>query len=103
MKEIDYPEVRRRIHISQILALIGDFHIRGKNPQWYGRCPLGCCLEPRCCSYEMVKSLWNCHRCGEGGNQLDLFCKVTGATLYVAAVWLCNFYEEPVPYLPGSK
>lgn len=96
---IDYAKVRERIHIMHVLALLGDFFIRGNAPNWYGRCPLGCCKHPRCCSYEMVKSLWNCHKCGEGGNQLDLFVRVSGMSLYDAARWLCIFYDQEVPYL----
>lgn len=111
MPMIDFAEVRRLISLSDVLNLLGIRPACRGGPRAYGPCPLRCAasdaLPPgsryrqRCCSYDLDRGFWRCHRCGHGGNQLDLYAQVYGITTYNAAMRLCAALLTSTPWKEG--
>ncbi len=102
MPLINYAEVRQRISLERVLFLLGYNSLRKQGGHHYGRCPLGCSSDRRVCSFDLERGLWRCHKCQEGGNQLDLYAHRKSAYLYSAALLLCEAAGIPVPWLLQS-
>lgn len=102
MPKISYAEVRQQVNIEEVLAFIGYVCLTSIGRKWVGQCPLRCCDSLRCCSFKLPRSLWYCHKCHRGGNQLDLYAQVRGLSLYPAAVALCERAGIAVPYLTNA-
>ena len=48
------------------------------------------------------RGVWQCFRCGAGGNALDLWARATGQPLYAAVLELYRRLGRPVPWLRGT-
>ena len=82
--------------------------VRRGADQLRGPCPIhrSASAESRSFSVNIRKNAFRCFTCGATGNQLDLWSKVHGLTLFDAAVDLCDRLHLAVPWLattPGSS
>jgi DNA primase len=103
MPGIDYRELRARIRLAEVLALLGYRPQRIDGQQWRGPCPLHGSARPRSRSFaaHLGKNVYHCFRCGAAGNVLDLWMAYSGQTLHAAALDLCRRLGQDVPWLPG--
>jgi len=99
MPLVDFRLVRELISMEEVLCLIEYPSWVGRWPQFKGRCPLRCSNRKHCCSINLEKRIWNCHRCKQGGNHLDLYARVKGLPIHAAAIELCNRTGRSVPWL----
>ncbi len=99
MPGIDYPRLRRRLSLAQVLDLVGFTATTRRGPQRRGPCPAHGSTTPRSRSFaaHLEKNCWHCFRCGAGGNALDLYLAVTGLPVYAGALELCARLQLPVP------
>jgi hypothetical protein len=94
---IDYPELKRIVTLEEVLKLENISLLPGTGRKRYGPCPLGCCSHSRAASYDMLRKLWFCHKCKQGGNQLELYARAGGANLYEASLLLCVALNITIP------
>jgi hypothetical protein len=103
MPGLDYAELRRRLSMRRVLALLNYQPTTCRGDQWRGPCPL--CGPPmsgvrdRCFSVHVGRHVFHCHRCGASGNALDLWHLLTSLPLHAAALDLCQRLQEPPPWL----
>jgi DNA primase len=103
MPGIDYRELRARIRVAEVLALL-DYRPQWiKGEQWRGPCPLHGSTRVRSRSFaaHLGKNVYHCFRCGAAGNVLDLWMAYTGQKLHAAALDLCRRLGQDVPWLPS--
>ena len=86
---IDFEAVKSRIGIAAVLTLLG---IEATKVQHRGACPLHGSTRgtSRCFSANGPKNVFNCFKCGQSGNALELWAKATQQTPYDAAIDLCG-------------
>lgn len=88
--------------MRHVLGLIGYEPATRRGSQWRGHCPI-CrhgtnAVDERSFSVDVHRNLFQCFRCGRSGNQLDLWCQLSGLSLYPATRDLCRrFGLEPIP------
>jgi hypothetical protein len=99
MPMIDFRKVRKLVTLEDVLILLGHPFRSRSVSRAYGPCPLGCCDRRRCCSFNLERSLWCCHRCGLGGSALDLWAAAKTTTIYAAAAELCQIKGVRLPLL----
>lgn len=82
---IDFDAVKSRIGIAAVLKLLG---IEATKSRHRGCCPLHGSTRgtSRCFSASQEKNVFNCFKCGQSGNALELWAKATGQTPYDAAI-----------------
>lgn len=90
MPLIDFAEVRKLVSLETVMELLGLGTPQKMGRNSYGRCPLGCSSHPRCCSFDFQRGLWNCWKCHQGGDQLNLYAARLSTTVYTAALELCQ-------------
>ena len=96
MNGLDYAAIRQRIPIRCVLLLFAYEPTHRRGHQWRGPCPLPGCppsadtSNRRCFSVNVQRHLFRCFRCGRSGNQLDLWARATGLSLYPATLDLCQ-------------
>ena len=116
MPGICFAEVRARIALADVLALIGFVpcvDLRGSGGR--GPCPVHHSATPssRSFSANLRLHIYRCFKCGSTGNQLDLYASVTGLSVFEAAITLCeelhceipwviNEHTDPAPSCPAS-
>jgi transposase InsO family protein len=85
---IDFEAVKSRIGIVAVLKLLG---IEVTKVQHRGACPLHGSTRgtARCFSANCQKNVFQCFKCGQSGNALELWAKATQQTPYDAALDLC--------------
>ena len=91
---IDFGKIREQISLEEVLRLIGYTFLVKTKWRCYGRCPLHCCAASRAASFYLPKNLWFCHRCKQGGNQLDLYLRVRNMNEYDAVLDLLRRSES---------
>lgn len=98
---IDYAELRRQVSISQVLELIGWKPVKSMGGQLRGPCPIHRSEREnsRIFSVNLKKNAFQCFKCGEKGNQLDLYVAVTGLPLYEVSLDLCDRLGIDVPWI----
>ncbi len=97
MPGVDFSELRRRISLRHVLALL-DFHpIRSSKSQFRGRCPFGCSDSVRSFVAYLESNRYYCFSCRRCGNPLDLWATVKQLPLYEAATDLCRRLHIDVP------
>jgi len=97
---IDYAELRRCVSIRQVLNLISWRPVKAKGDQQRGPCPIhhSGSETSTIFSVNLKRNAFQCFKCGEKGNQLDLYVAVTGLPIYEAALDLCEKAGIEVPY-----
>jgi hypothetical protein len=80
MPGIDYRQARADVRLAEVLELLDFEPTAGGHGQVRGRCPV--------------------HRCGAGGNALDLWSKVTRQPLHAAVIDLYTRLGREVPWVP---
>jgi DNA primase len=105
MPGIDFAELRRRLHVNQVLELLDFVPRQRQGNQVRGPCPVHGSRAPRSRSFaaHLGRHCWHCFRCGAGGNALDLWAAVTRRPLYQAALDLCCRLHLEVPWLPARR
>lgn len=106
MAGVDFLAVRESVSMASVLALL-NFSPNGVDGEQYrGPCPIHGSNSPgsRSFSVNLAKNAYRCFTCGSAGNQLDLWAKVRGLSLYDAAIDLCERSNVAVPWCgaPGS-
>jgi DNA primase len=104
MPGIHFAEVRARITLADVLALIGFVPGATCGVQVRGPCPVHHSATPssRSFSANLGLNIYKCFKCGSCGNQLDLYAAVTGLSLFEAAVTLCEQLHRDVPWMVGE-
>jgi DNA primase len=102
MPGIDYRQARACLPLAEVLQLLGFEATAHESGQERGPCPVHKSRTPRSRSFaaHLRKNLWHCHRCGAGGNALDLWVAVTRQPLHAAVIDLCTRLGREVPWLP---
>jgi len=102
MAGIDFTELRRRLHLGQVLELLGFVPSVRRGAQVRGPCPVHGSRTPTSRSFaaHLERQCWHCFRCGAHGNALDLWSAVTKRPLYEAALDLCQRLHLGIPWLP---
>ena len=99
MPSIDFAELRRRVSISRVLALVGFRVVRISGAELRGPCPIhgphSC--QSRSFAANIEKNVFRCFRCGAGGNALDLWAAIHKTDVYRAAMSLCEQLAIEVP------
>jgi DNA primase len=105
MPGIDYAQLRRQVHLGQVLDLLDFVPTQHQENQVRGPCPVHGSHTPRSRSFaaHLGRHCWQCFVCGAGGNALDLWAAVTRLPLYQAALDLCRRLHLEVPWLPVRR
>ena len=105
MPRLDYRALRAQIPIRALLAELHYAPLRIRGDQWRGPCPLHCSHDRSdpCFSVHVRKHVFFCHRCGRGGNQLDLWAMATQRSLYQASLNLCHRLNLVSPLLSAIR
>jgi len=106
-RAIDFPELRRRVSIAQVLDVV-KFQPRSRSgAQLRGPCPVhrSTSEKSRAFSVNLERNVFQCFKpaCGAKGNQLDLYAAVTGLPVYEAAIELCEKLGIDMPWKEGPK
>jgi DNA primase len=98
MAGIDFALVRSKTSIAEVLGLVGYRPSAIAPDQWRGPCPIhGSSAKSRSFSVNTQRNLYQCFKCGSGGNQLDLWAALTRQSLYEATIDLCNRLHLEIP------
>lgn len=90
-KRIDFRAVRQIVTMAQVLELLDWRSTGGRGDQLRGPCVLHASeATSRSFSVNLAKHAFRCFKCGEEGNQLDLYAKATKLSLREAAFELCR-------------
>jgi len=102
MPSIDFAELRRRVSISRVLALVGFRPVRISGAELRGPCPIhgSHSCHSRSFAANIERNVFRCFHCGAGGNALDLWVAVNHTDIYRAAISLC---EQLAMELPEKK
>jgi hypothetical protein len=109
MNHLDYAAIRQRVPIRCVLLLLTYEPTCRRGHQWRGPCPLPGCYpsadtsKERCFSINVQRHLFRCFRCGQSGNQLDLWAHATGLSLYPATLDLCHRLSIVPVYLNNPQ
>lgn len=95
---IDFEAVKSRVGIASVLELLS---VEVTKVQHRGPCPLHGSTHgtARCFSANLEKNVFQCFKCGQSGNALDLWSKATRQTPYDAAIDLCKRLGIELPTL----
>jgi hypothetical protein len=94
---IDFRTLRERVSMGEVLELLQYRPLWKSGSQLRGPCPIhGSSPNSRSLSVNL-RGAFQCFKCGEKGNQLDLWMKVTNLPLREAALLLCQKLGIPPP------
>lgn len=102
MPAIDYRQLRRKISMAEVLALLGFQAASRQGDQLRGPCPIpGCrCPSQRSFSAHLTRQIYHCFACNSHGNPLDLWAAARQMPLHAAALELCQAAALVPPHLP---
>jgi len=107
MAGIDYATLRQRIAMRRVLELIDYRPTARHGDQWRGPCPITDHAPARdhdhCFSVHLTRNAFQCFRCQQSGNQLDLWAAITQRPLYPASIDLCHQAGMEVPLTPSFR
>jgi DNA primase len=98
---VDFQVVPSRVPMARVLELLG-FEVRHRRgSQIHGPCPVHQSQSKRSRSFSVniASGLCCCHKCGFAGNQIQLWAKTKGMTVYAAAIDLCKRAGVDVPWV----
>jgi DNA primase len=92
MAAIDYRGLRQLVTIEQVLTLAAFEACESTGPQVRGPCPIHRSSSPtsRSFSANLAKHTFQCFKCGQRGNQLDLWMAITKLPIHDAASDHCK-------------
>jgi DNA primase len=92
MTAIDYRELRQLVSMEQVLRLAAFEENESAGPQLRGPCPIHQSTSPtsRSFSANLAKHTFQCFKCGQKGNQLDLWIAITKLPIHEAGLDLCR-------------
>jgi DNA primase len=99
MPWIDYPAVRRRIPMTQVLELLSWKPHSRRGDQLRGPCPIHGGDPRPVFAVHLGKQMYFCHQCRSGGDQLQLWQEIDERPLYPATLALCRAAGIDVPWL----
>ncbi len=101
MPGIDYQQLRRKLHMRQVLDLIGFQATWRRGPQLRGQCPIPGCRSAsgRSFSVHLTRQVYHCFACRSCGNMLDLWAAIYTLSIYQAALDLCRVTNLDPPRL----
>jgi hypothetical protein len=101
MPGIHFAEARARLALADVLDLLGFTPCESSRDQVRGSCPVHHSISPssRSFSANLKRHIYRCFKCGSCGNQLDLYAKATGLSLFEATVALCEQLHREVPWM----
>jgi DNA primase len=99
MPGIDFAQVRVRISLLDVLALL-DFHpLRCAGNRLRGPCPFACGLSGRSFVAYLDTDRYYCFSCHRSGNSLDLWAAARHLTIYEATHDLCRRLRIEAPLI----
>ena len=101
MPGVDFRAVQSLAPMVKVLELVGFVATSVSGDQLHGPCPVHQSQSPRSRSFSVnvAKGVCKCHKCGFAGNQLQLWARLKGLTVYEAAVDLCQRSGVQVPWI----
>ena len=99
MGGIDFRKVRSSISMQEVLDLLRFVPVARVGDQVRGPCPLhGSGSDgSRVFSIHLTKNTFQCFKCKQSGNHLDLWASATSQRLYDAGLDLCRRLGREVP------
>lgn len=101
MPGIDFQQLRQRITIEHVLALLDFECTQCRSEQWYGYCPLheSETKHRRALSVNLARNCYYCHKCGSRGDQFKLWSEATQLPLHTATIELCKQLGLEIPWI----
>jgi DNA primase len=101
MPGLDFERLRSEIPMRDVLDLLHFVAVNGRGDQLYGPCPLHPPEQERsrCFSVNLNTARFHCHRCGQCGNQLEIWAAATKKPIYDAAIELCQRLSKEPPWI----
>jgi len=101
MPLLDLRRARAEVRLEDVLRLLDWRARRRLGAQVRGACPVHRSQSPTSCvfSAQLERGIWQCFRCGAGGNALDLWAQVTGQGIYQAVLDLYRRLGRALPWL----
>ena len=101
MPGVDFRAVQSLVPMAKVLELVGFVASSASDDQLHGPCPVDQSQwrRSRSFSVNVGKGVCKCHKCGFAGNQLQLWAKLKGLSVYEAAVDLCQRSGVQVPWI----
>ena len=101
MPGVDFPLLRERITMQEVLRLLQFEPTVRRGDQWRGPCPVHGSSNPGSRSFSVNVRLgrYHCFGCGSRGHALELWSAVHGVSLYTAAVELCELLGLEIPWV----
>jgi len=101
MPGIDFQAVRQAVPMARVLELL-QFKPSGRNGhEVRGPCPVHGSTSPgsRTFAANTAKHTYQCFKCNDSGNQLDLWAATKKLSLYKASIDLCEAAGVEVPWV----
>jgi DNA primase len=104
MPAIHFAEVRAKIALAEVLDLLGFVPCESSGDQVRGPCPVhpATSAKSRSFSANLKRNIYKCFKCGSCGNQLDLYARARGLSLFEAAVALCEQLDREIPWISAG-
>jgi len=90
MPGIDFDDVRKRVSILDVLALLEFRPVRGAGCCLRGPCPFACGSSPRDFAAYLDTNRYQCFRCRRSGNAIELWAAIRRLTFSAAAEDVCR-------------
>ena len=101
MPGVDFSALQGQVPMAWVLELVGFVPRSAAGDRLRGPCPVHGSQWPRSRSFSvhLGKGLCYCHKCGFGGNQIQLWAGVRELRVYEAAVDLRHRLGIDVPWI----
>jgi DNA primase len=101
MPGVDFSAVQSLVPLVKVLRLVGFVAHAVSGDQLHGPCPVHKSKSrgSRSFSVNLGKGLCKCHKCEFAGNQIQLWARFKGVSVYEAAVDLCERTGVEVPWI----
>jgi DNA primase len=101
MAGVDYRVVQSRVPMARVLVWLGFVAQRAAGEQLRGPCPVHGSPSSRSHSFSvhLRRGVCRCFKCGFTGNQIQLWARLKGMTVYEAALDLCQQAGIEVPWI----
>jgi len=101
MPGVDFRAVQSSFSMEKVLELAGFVPSSVSGDQLHGSCPVHQSQSRRSRSFSVnvAQGVCKCHKCGFAGNQIQLWARLNGLSVYEAAVDLCQRSGLEVPWI----